>query len=194
MGVWWISSLAAIRLASAGGEGRVERGRGMGVELVHNQDDPLGVGVVHVDQAPDAARPVKPRRPVARRHVPPAAQGLGHQEDVGDAAPDVFGVLAGGPSRPRRQGRPGFAQQLTARLVEADDGVRWVEGAGVDRQDIFHGPDERGIGRGSQAPRLAHMRLEDGFFNVWRTVSCEILSTTSSRTNSSASNRRLQRA
>ena len=124
LGVWWISSLSASRLASAGREGLVERGRRVGVELVHDQHDPLGVGVVDVDQLLDAVRPVEPGALVADAHLPPAAQRLADQEEVDHPAPHVLRVVA------RRAG-PGAAgsgadlgQQLAAGLVQADHRAR----------------------------------------------------------------------
>src|SRR3954454_14939972 len=49
LGVWWISSRSAMRLASPlgllGRECLVERGRGVDIELVHDQDDLVRLAV-----------------------------------------------------------------------------------------------------------------------------------------------------
>ena len=89
---------------------------------------------------------------------------------------------------------PGLAQQLAACLIETHHGMRGVVGASIYLKNIFHQGDKRRVGRGSETPLLDQPRLQVVFLSVWRTVSWAIVSTTSRRTNSSASSRRLQRA
>jgi hypothetical protein len=48
-------------------EGLVERGRRVGIQVVHDQDDPLGVRAVHVDQLLDDAGPIQLGSPVGHR-------------------------------------------------------------------------------------------------------------------------------
>ena len=56
-----------------GRERLVEGGRGVGVELVHDEDDTGGLGVVNIDQILDTVRPVDAGALVAEPHVTPVA-------------------------------------------------------------------------------------------------------------------------
>lgn len=65
----------------------------MDVELIHDRHDPRGVGVMAIDELLDAVGEVEPGPLVADRHVPPAAEGRGDQEQVDHAAADLFRVV-----------------------------------------------------------------------------------------------------
>ena len=54
----------------------IQGGGGMGVEVVQNQNDLLGLRVVAVDQLLYAMRPVELRPPLGDADVTPAGQGL----------------------------------------------------------------------------------------------------------------------
>jgi hypothetical protein len=70
-------------------------------------------------------------------------------------------------SRPAWGGQPRrsrVAQQLLGDLVHADQRPTWVVGPGVDREDVFHPPDERATGLWRDAPLLAPPGLQLVFF------------------------------
>jgi hypothetical protein len=94
----------------------------VGVEVVLDQHDPLGVRVVDVDQVLDAVRPVDAGASVADHDVTPASQRLTDQEQVADPTALVLIVLPGWPARRQRAGRGDLGEQLAAGLVQADQG------------------------------------------------------------------------
>jgi len=175
------------------GNGRIPRGGRMDVALIHDQHDPRGVGGMAIDELLDAVGEVARGPLVADRHVPPAAQGLGDQEQREHAAADLFRVVAGGATGCPGQRGTHLTGQLAAGLIEADDGMRRSTGSVGDVAHVLHVPDERGIGGRGEAPLLAQLRLALVFLSVWRTVSWEIAATTSRRPSASASRRNRQR-
>src|SRR5688572_17462697 len=174
-------------------EGLVQGGRGVGVEVVLNQDDPLGVRIVDVDQLLDALGPVEAGAAVADHDLAPPSERLADQEQVDDALAHVLVVFFGRAPGGHRQRRRHFGEQLAAGLVQADLREPRVVRAGVDVEHVLHVPDEVGVGLGGDAPALNQPRLEPVCFKVCRTVSYETVSTTSNSTSLSASNRRVQR-
>jgi hypothetical protein len=82
LGVWWISSRSASRLASSGGNAAY-RDAGVWVfQVVVHQHDSVGVGIVNLEKFLDAVRPVDAGTPRADGDVAPGAQRLGHHEQV----------------------------------------------------------------------------------------------------------------
>jgi hypothetical protein len=71
-------------------EGLVERAGTVGVEVVHDQDDPLGLRVVHVHQLLDDVCPVELGPPLGDRGVSPAAERLAPEEQVRRPVPLVL--------------------------------------------------------------------------------------------------------
>jgi hypothetical protein len=138
-------------------------------------------------------RPVDPGAPVADRHLSPASQRLGHQEQVAHPVPHILIVLARRPPGRRRQGWGDLSQQLSAGLVQADLGAARVIGAGGDPTHVLHPPDELAVLLGRDAPALGQPRLEPVCFKTCRTVSYDTDSTTPNATSRSASSRTLQR-
>src|SRR5512132_1005746 len=180
-------------LGLGGSERLVQRGGCVGVEVVLDQHDPLGVRVVDVDEVLDAVGPVDAGAPVADAHVPPAGQRLADQEQVAGA---VALVLVVGPCRPARGDRDrrvDLPEQLAAGLVQAHLRPAGVVRAGVDAKHVLHAPHEVGVMLGWDAPALDAPRLQPVCFKACRTVSYEMLSTTSSSTSRSASSRNVHR-
>jgi hypothetical protein len=74
-------------LSDAPGLGRGERliqgSRGMGVEVVQNQNDLLGLRVVQINQLLYAMRPVDLRSSLGDADVTPASQRFRNDEEVG---------------------------------------------------------------------------------------------------------------
>ena len=126
----------------------------MGVEVVFDQHDLFGVGVVDLDQVPDALRPVDPGSPSADHDVAPASQRLGHQEQVAYPTALVLIVLSGWPARGQRAARVDLAEQLAAGLVQADLRAPRIIGAGGDLQHVLHPPGALAVVLGRDAPAL----------------------------------------
>src|SRR5215210_4774825 len=87
-------------LGLLGRERLVERGRGVGVELVHDQDELVCLAVAPVHQVAHEARPVLTPAPVGDRHLAPAAERLEGREQIGGTVAHVFAVVAFGQPRP----------------------------------------------------------------------------------------------
>lgn len=66
----------------------------MGVELVENQDDPLSLGIVNIDEVLDAVGEIASGALIADADAAPAAQRFGDHEEIGDATTHVFGIVA----------------------------------------------------------------------------------------------------
>ena len=142
-------------MASAGGNAAYSDAGVWVFGVVLHQHDLLGVGVVDVDQVPDAVRPIDPGAPSADHDVAPASKRLGHQEQVAYPTALVLVVLPGWPARAQRAGRVDLGEQLAAGLVQADLGAARSIRSGVDLQHILHAPAELGILLGRDAPALS---------------------------------------
>jgi len=63
-------------LGVLGRECLVQTGERVGVELVHDQHDPLGLGVASVEQGADEGRPIHTATMLGDRHVPPPSHQI----------------------------------------------------------------------------------------------------------------------
>src|SRR3712207_3214215 len=172
----------------------VERGRAVGIQVIHHEYDSLRRRVAHVHQVLDLLRPVDLRPLVRHRHPPLPVQGLAEQKQVDDALSFILIIhtldVAGGGW----QGRTRVAQQLLAHLVHADLRIARVVGSRIDVEDILHPPDELGIGLRWDAPVPLQPRLKLVVLSTRRMVWYETSSTISSSTSLSARSRSDQRA
>lgn len=117
----------------------------MGVQAVHDQHDPVGVGVVTAQQAIDLVGPVRAGAPVPGDDASAAGERLDLHEGRAGPASDVLRVhleIAAGRGWDRR---PGVGEQLVGVLVHSHDRLQRVVGVGVDRQHVFHPRDELAV-------------------------------------------------
>src|SRR5882724_237161 len=175
-------------------EGFIQRRRFMGVEVVHHQDERVGLRRVHINHVTDHMRKVDRGAAVRDRHLPLPRQRLEDHEQIGRAFPLVFVIDPrqlpwGGGNRHAR-----FRHQWLARLLQTHDWPLRVVGAWVDFQHVLHGTNKLGVGFRRNHPLLLLPWLEIVFFSVVRTHSRPIVSTTSSSTSRSASNWSVPRA
>lgn len=84
----------------------------MGVQVVHDQHDALGVGIVHVDQLLNEVRPILLGAPLGDLSLTPTAQRLAGDEDIARAVPLVVVIDALGLARLHWQGRADMGSQL----------------------------------------------------------------------------------
>src|SRR5262245_55183409 len=173
-----------------GREGFVQAGPVVRVQIVLHQADLLRLGVMHVHQLPHAQGIVLARPPRAHPDMPPAAQGLTHQQLVADPLAFVRIVHLNTATPPARPSH--LAKQLLARLVEADHGVVPIVRQQVGLDHILHTPDILGVGVRRDAPGFNDPRLDVVFFSALRTVSMPTRSTRPRTTSSSASSCRVQ--
>src|SRR6266540_456595 len=193
LGVSCSSSRSASRLASAGANASYSDAGVWVFGVVLHQHDPLGVGVVNLQQVLDAVRPVDAGAPRADHDVAPAAQRLADEEQVAHPAALVLIILACWPAGLHRHGRGDLRQELAAGLIQAHLRVARIVGLGVDPKHVLHAPHELGIVLGRDAPAFLQPRLEAVCCKAWRTVSYDTDSTNSSSTSRSASSRNVQR-
>jgi hypothetical protein len=66
------------------------------IQIIHDQDDPLGIGIVDLDQVLDTVRPVHNRPSLRRDNMPRGPERLIPEEEVGDPSPFILVVLSGG--------------------------------------------------------------------------------------------------
>ena len=142
----------------------------MGIEMVHDQHDALGVGIAHVHELLDLLCPVAPGPPRGDVDPAPTGQRLTAEKEIDDALAFVLVVDAGWPPWRRWLPSPRVTQQLLGGFVEADQWTARVVGAGVDLEDVFHAPDEVPTGLRRDAPLPPQVRLERVFFSIRRTV------------------------
>src|SRR6266540_414894 len=193
LGVSCSSSRSASRLASAGGNASYSDAGVWVFGVVLHQHDPLGLGVVDIQQVLDAVRPVDAGAPRADHDVAPASKRLTDQEQVAHPAALVLVVLPCWTPRGDRAGRGHLPKQLAAGLVQADLRAARIIGPGVHLQHVLHPPAELGVLLWQDAPAFLQPRLEPVCFKTWRTVSYDTDSTSSSSTSRSAKSRSVQR-
>lgn len=113
------------------GEGLVERGGRVGVQVVEDQDDPVSIGMADVDEVLDQPCPVLPGAVIGDGQVSGAQQGLAEAEDVGHTVASVLVVEALGQTGQRGQGRADLADQLLGHLIQTDQRTLRIEGSGM---------------------------------------------------------------
>ena len=169
----------------------VQRRLAMGVQIVQDHSNHLGLRVDLLHQPAHLMGEVHLGAPLRHRHMPPAGQRLAGQEQVPGPSPDVLVVLPLGTPRLRRDGRADIGQQLGGGLIEADHRPCRVVGFGLKVQHILHVGHEVGVHLGN-APLLLLPRLEGVFFKWRRTASWDSDSTRPSSTALPASARSVQ--
>src|SRR5438105_3539449 len=174
-------------MSLGGGEGRVQRGDVVGVEVVANHPDLRGGGKVDGEQLLDLASPILAGALRAAGGPPPAQERGEEHEDRRGAVAFVLVILA-----QRRAGRHGqrqaeLAVEFLAGLVHDDQRDIVVFWERVDVKDTFHLRDEPGrVAFGNTEP-LGPPGLKLVFLSVLRTVSRPMLTMSLRLTNSSAS-------
>lgn len=194
--LWRVVDLQSVRDPFGLGwvEGCIERGRGMGVEVIEHEDDPFRVGILDVDQVLDAGRPVASRPARSCRDMAPALQRFVPEEEVCRPTPFILVVLPSWMAIASSHWLARVGQELNRQLIEADDGTSGIVGTGVDREDIFGPPTELGVLLRRNAPLFLQMRGQSVFLSVRRTVSYETSAPPSCLPNSAASNRKVHRS
>src|SRR5438552_3838100 len=164
----------------------------VGVQIVLDQTNFLGLWRILLHQCSHTTSVILAGASCCNLHVPPASQGLTHHELIADAFPFILIVHACWVAWPGPLRRPHLTKQLFAGFVETDHRITRIIGQLVCLDDIFHAPDEVGIGMRWDTPRFDDPWLNIVFFNACRTVSVLIVSTSPKTTSSSASSCKVQ--
>ena len=138
----------------------------VGVEVVHDQHDGVGVGVVVGEQVLHLTGPVDPGPVGLGVDAAPAAQRLDPDEDRAGAVADVLAVFFPVPAGLGGDRVADLPQQLVGLLVHAHHRSAGIVGSGVDGQHVFHPGGELGVGAGWDRPALLQMRTQRRFFNT----------------------------
>src|ERR1043165_7874639 len=131
----------------------------MSRQVVENDADLLGVGIVLVDEVAQALGEVQASSTVRHLGVSPGSVRVDEHEDVGGAVAYVFVVVAASLAWLSLHRNSLLADELSWRFVEADDGTSRIWPLSVEWQDVFHSGDEFRIDLGD-APHLLLPGLE----------------------------------
>src|SRR5215208_7555299 len=154
------------------GERLIQSGRGMGVEVVHYQNDLQGLRVVQIYKLLYAVCPLELRSPLGNADVTPAGEGLTDDEEVSrPVALVLVVVVAGCPSRLGSERLPYLTYELLTLLIQAHLWTAGIVGTGVDLKHILHAPDEGGILLWWDGPLPLEPGLYGTFLRVRRTNS-----------------------
>jgi hypothetical protein len=165
----------------------------MGVEVVRNQNDLLGLRVMRIDQLLYAVCPLKLGPPLGDADVTPAKGPLTMKRPWPSRCARTRGRNGLWAPRARSERLPYLSDQLLALLVQANLRQTLLVGASVELKDVLHAPDEGAI----LLWRDGSLPLEPGlcgtFLRVRRTDSREMgpSSAHSSSTKRSAGRRTL---
>ena len=138
----------------------VQRGRMLGVQVVHHQHNPVFVSIVHVHQLLDHSGPIGFRAPVRNFNPAPPFQRREQHEQVARPIALVFVIVGARRSKPGRTLQPGLFHLLFAGLVQADQNFVVPILALIDFQHVFHRADKLRTASRRDAPALFQPGLE----------------------------------
>src|SRR5262249_42492137 len=171
----------------------VEHAQRMCVQLIHHDPYQIGIRKMDINQVFETMCDIQDR--AARRHfdMTPAALWADEHKQVAGAFALVFIIMTFRMPRAGCDDGAQFADQLVWALVKAHARTLGIFRLGIQIQHILHMIDKFGT-HGRDDPLLDLPRLKNVFLSVRRTVSSEMVSTTSNATSSSASSCIVQRA
>lgn len=153
-------------LGLLGWERFIEAGRRMGVELVHDQHQRLGLPVAPLQKGANEACPVGSAALACDLNTAPALEGFTGEEQARGSVADINMIVALHGTGPGWQGLAGLANQLLEGLVDAHHGPLGIVRPMVDLEDVLHVVDElRRVFLGD-APHPPLVRLERIFLSV----------------------------
>ena len=136
----------------------VERSGGVGVQVVHHEHDPVGVGIVDGEQALNLVGPVDPGTPGPGDDAAGACERLDPYEDRAGAVPDVLGIFFEVVAGAGGDRVAGMGEELVGLLVHAHHRRGRVQRAGVHVQDVLHARGELAAAVRRDGPALLQMR------------------------------------
>ena len=151
-----------LRCESAGLRGRegiVERCDVMRVQIIHDEDDPLGIRIILVDQLLHLMGPVHFRAVLEDLGTHPSRQRFDEHEYGTRTVADVLAIHDHGCVCASESGAA-LPEELQRLLVHADDRPGLVVWAGIDFEDVLHFGDETGRMIGRDGPITAQMRFD----------------------------------
>src|SRR5690606_2579179 len=143
----------------SGREGSIQGSRGVGIEIVHDDPDFLGVREMYIYQVAHTGGKVGFSALVGDFGMSPACQWLKHHKQVAGAVALVFIVVTRYLTGLSRGGRTSIFVQNAGALVKTDDRLPPLVRFSIQFQHIFHPPDELRTHR-RDAPLLFLPRLK----------------------------------
>lgn len=165
----------------------------MGVEIVHQQGDALGIGIRAVDPIPQGIRPIDFRPMVSALDEPLSGSGFKNHKPVVDPVAYLLVVVTDRVSNLQRQRLDDFPHQLLAGFIHTDRRMAWIIRTLIDLQHILHRINKFRIRQGGETPPRFQPGFKLIFFSVCRTVSLDTVSTSASSTSFAANRLSVQR-
>ena len=132
----------------------------MGIEIVHHQRDPFGLGIVYIEQLLDLMSPIECRALLRNFEMTPTLERVKKQKQRADAITFLLGIVTRGLTGFAGRRLADFFDPLLATLIHAYQGMRWVIGAFVDLEHVFQGTDKLGVSLERDTPLLALPRFQ----------------------------------
>ncbi len=169
---WRIVPLKPFRQAAGllRGEGLIERGFGVRIEVVLNQADFPGIGEMDIAQLFQNMGIIDGSAPLANFNMAKAFKRREQHEQAGGPVALVFVVIPGGLPRLHGDGLAGFTDQLFGGFIETNKRKGCIVRAGVNLKHLLHGGNKSGILFWRDHPIFAQMRLELVFLSARPTV------------------------
>jgi hypothetical protein len=120
-------------------ESFVECCQRVGAQVVHDEDDALGCGVLFVRESTEELGEIDGRPPLGGLSHDTTCERLDGHEDVASSATTVLVVNSRGHARRRRDRNQHVIQQLLAGFVDAHLRPEGIAGLVVHVQDVLHG-------------------------------------------------------
>ena len=152
-------------------EGFVERAQLVGVEVIADQPDPCGLGILDLQERSDLGGPVDGGSPLADVDLAAALERFGEHEHGRGAVALVFVVHPWRVTGKGRQGRAGLLDELHRLFIHANQRDLRIGRQAISIEQIFHPGHELAVLLGRNHPRLTQMGLEFVFLSTRRTLS-----------------------
>jgi hypothetical protein len=143
----------------------------MSIEVIHDQNHPVDLGISVVEKIFDEPSPVLASPPLGDSDLAPARQGLkGQKQSTHTITPILIVVAFHGAGLAGSRGSYLF-QQLLRALVHTHHRPQGVLRTTINLQNVLHTADKLGIVLRRDTPTLLQMWLDLVFLSVRRTVS-----------------------
>ena len=138
----------------------------MGVQIIHNQLDALGLWIVNIFKTAYQYSPINSRSPFCHRYNTPTRQRFINHEDICGSLLLVLIVNAHWHSRFGWNFFACLSDQLDAYLIHTYHRFIGTEGLLIDFQDILHGTNKFGVIFWRNAPHFFSHGLSSFFLNI----------------------------
>ena len=139
-------------------KGVIERTGGMGREVIEDDPDLLGLGIMDIEKLAHALGEVASRAMLGDLDLAPGAVRVEENEQIDRAIAPILAVVAFEPTRCGRDRLAHLADQLGRALIEAYHRPPRIGCFGIEVEHVLHAGDV-----GAVDLRMHHMSLRHGF-------------------------------